>query len=273
MKRIILSILYGTIFAAVLGLLGYSILVEKRQDAAFLLKALLCVISIGTAFVVTLTGSRNIRIAANKKILYQKKFPEYVKRAFALDSKSEKKFYQAIDLYTQGNPAAALSILEKLRDHCQQGDDRYAVVTFSALCMHDLHWHQKAAEAYEYSLQMYHNSSIASNMGLCYERLGDYDRATDAYMLAIRLDPGNAFAYNNLAVLRIRQGDYEEALTCAENAVELNQRMPQALNSMAVCHYMLGNMDEYQRYFRQAVSAGSDGAKLKAYIASLDAAI
>jgi hypothetical protein len=46
--------------------------------------------------------------------------------------------------------------------------------------------------------------------------------------------------------------------------------MPQALGCAAVCSAMLGNEEEYRSYYRQAVSAGYDGNKIKNTIAALN---
>lgn len=274
MKRIILLILYGAVFLVCIGLLAVSALSDTKQDLSFWLKGSAVTISIGGAFIATLLGTPAApKKVAHKKTYYKTKFAEYIGRAFAMDAKAEKKLYQAIDFYVQQKPSAALSILEKLRDECQQRDDIYAVATFTGLCCHDLKLYDKAIGHYTRSLQLRAHSTIASNMGLCHERLGNYDPAVEAYLFATDIDPQNAYAHNNLAVLLIRLGEYERALGYAEQAVSINQRMPQALNSLAVCHYMMGNMEQYQKYYRQAVSAGSDGAKLKAYIASLDATV
>jgi tetratricopeptide (TPR) repeat protein len=270
--RVFLSIFYGIVLLAAIAVLVIAAL-EERQNAAFWLKGSLVIVTLTAAFIGSLTGAPAQKNMGSKKHLYRERYSAFMGRAFAMDAKAEKKLIKAVDCYAHNKPADALPILKQLYDVCQSQEDRYAVVTFMGLCLHDMHAHAKAAEMYTFSLQMKAHSTIASNMGLCYERMGNYDAAADAYTQAIRIKPDNAFAHNNLAVMQIRQGNYAEALLSAEQAVNINHRMPQALNSMAVCHYMLGNMEEYQKYYRQAVSAGADGETLKAYIRSLDATV
>lgn len=269
MKRTIALILYGLVLLGCIGLLVYAAL-TRQQDISFWLKGASVTLLVGASFIATLTGQAAPRRTGNRNRQYKEQYGEFIGQAFALDPKAEKQLYKAIDCYVRDKPADALPILKQLYDRCQQADDRFAVVTFAALSLHDMHLYDKAAAQYAYALQLRSHSTLASNMGLCFERMGDAARAMDAYQLAAQIDPENAYAHNNMAVLLIRQGDYEEALLAAEQAVKINHRMSQALNSMAICHYMLGNREEYQRYYRLAVSAGSDGERLKAFIASLD---
>ncbi len=270
--RILAPILYGAVLLASIVVLVMGIL-EGRQEVSFWLKGGLVIVSLTAAFIASLTGERTRKNLGSKKNLYHAHYGKFIGRAFETDAKAEKQFIKAVDCYAQDKPADGLPILKKLYDQCQTQDDRYAVVTFMALCLNDMQVYQKAIEMYAFSLRIKANSTIASNLGLCYERIGDYASAMDAYKQAIAIDPDNAFAHNNMAVVLIRQSNYEEALQYAGRAVRINQRMPQALNSMTVCHYMLGNMDEYQKYYRQAVSAGVDGDKLKSYLKSLDATV
>ncbi len=270
--RILMSIFYGIVLLAAVAVLLIAAL-EEKQDFSFWLKGGLVVVSLTAAFIGSLTGASAQKNMGSKKHLYRERYGSFIGRAFAMDAKAEKKLFKAIDRYATDKPADGLPILRKLYDECQSQEDRYAVVTFMGLCLDDMQVCDKAIEMYDFSLRMKPSSTIASNMGLCYNRIGDYEQAMESYQQAIAIDAENAYAHNNMAALLIRQGDYEEALLAAEQAVEINHRMPQALNAMAVCHYMLGNMDEYQKYYRQAVSAGSDGTKLKAYIRSLDATV
>ncbi|MBQ9083978.1 MAG: tetratricopeptide repeat protein [Clostridia bacterium] len=270
--RILMPVFYGVVLLAALAVLVIAVMTEK-QDLSFWLKGGLVIVTMTAAFIGSLTGSPSQKNVGSKKSLYHERYGEFIGRAFETDPKAGKKFLKAVDCYAHDKPADGLPILKKLYDVCQTQEDRYAVVTFMALCLDDMQIRDKAIEMYAFSLRMKQNTTIASNMGLCHERIGEYEPAMAAYEQSIAIDPNNAFAHNNMAVLLIRQGDYEGGLRCAEKAVNINHRMPQALNSMAVCHYMLGNMDEYQKYYRQAVSAGSDGPRLKAYIKSLDATV
>jgi Flp pilus assembly protein TadD len=51
-----------------------------------------------------------------------------------------------------------------------------------------------------------HESMIHNLVGICYASLGDKNTAAGAYAEAIRLDPNNALAMNNLAALQMNRG-------------------------------------------------------------------
>ena len=100
--------------------------------------------------------------------------------------------------------------------------------------------------------------------------MGNAEASEAAYLNAIKVDEKNAFAWNNLAGLYFRRSEYDQALEYSEQAIALDAKMPQALSAAAVCSGLLGKQEEYERYYRQAVSAGYDGQKIKNTIRSLD---
>ena len=130
--------------------------------------------------------------------------------------------------------------------------------------------YKKAIAQYEAAIQIHPNSSLYSNMGLCYQRLGQADPAVSCYQKAISLDSTNAVAHNNLASHYFRQGDYTEALRCSKDAIAINAKMHQALSCAAVCCALLGDETEYKKYYRQAVAAGYDGNTIKNTITRLN---
>lgn len=261
-------ILYSILLAIMLGLLGYEVFYLHNSDSGFYLKAGLALIAILAAMIRSATGSR--RRVSNKKAVYSKAYAPFIGSAFSREPKLEKRFYNAVDLYNRNKPAAAVTQLEKLRTHCSHSDDYYALTVFTALCYDDMRLYAEAAALYEKAVQMRPNSTLVSNMGLCFDRMGDSAAAMDAYQQAVQLDDKNFTAYNNMAQLCIRTGDFVSGLECAQTAVSLNGKMPQALNALTICHYMLGHQAEYEQSFRQAVSCGSDAKALKAYLKSMD---
>ncbi len=251
----------------VAGLLYYEGFVTKELDSGDIAKAVLILAGLVLAAVRTKKPRRQV---SNKKVAYEKAYPDFIQNVFSEDKKLEKKFFHAVDDYNQNKPAAALKKLEALRKDCQRTSDLYAVTVFTALCLDEMRAYEKAIQQYYGAFQIRPNSTLASNMGLCYERLGEPNRAIDAYTTAIQTDKTNAFAFNNLGTLYFREGDYETALEYAEAAIAVNPRMPQALSLAAICSAVMGQQEPYQRYYRQAVAAGYDGSKIKAVIKSLD---
>ena len=268
MKKWMLLVLYALLFAVLIGLVVYEVLVKENLSGDFYLKAGL--IGISALFGIVRLFGNPARSAANRRTTYQKTYAEFIDGAFRDDKKLENRFYKALNLYTKCKYAASLDILKDLRPHSVCMADRYAVTVFQGLCCHNLNLYKDALNYYQAAMQIRPNSTLACNQGVCHQRLGDYGAASEAYYRASQLDPDNANPYNNMAQLCIRAGDYEEALEYASAAYERNQTLVPALNALAICHYMLGNQEEYTHWYRQAISCGSDGAKLKRYIQSLD---
>ncbi len=255
----------GSLQAAI-GLLCYYIFVQKELNTSQIIKCVLIVLGAIASILKTGKPSR----PTNKKAAYQKAYGEFIQNAFSDEPKLEKKLYAAIDDYNQGKPDAALHKLQKLRKECQRTSDLYAVTSFMALCCDDLHLHEEAIVHYDAATKMRSNSTLYSNRGLCLQALGRFEDARKAYENAIRVNPQNAYALNNLAGLCFRESDYEGALDHAEDALAINAKLPQALSIAAVCCALQGYENEYTDYYRRAVAAGYDGNKIKQLIRQLD---
>ena len=268
MKKWMYGVLYGLVLAFLFVVVGYEVLVTKNFDTSFFVKAGLCAAALITSILKIFV--KPVKASSNRRALYRKAYAEFIEGAFTSDKKLEKKLFDALEAYNQQKYAASLDMLNKLLPQCTCTADRYAVTVFQALCCHDMNLFQEAISYYEAALLIRPNTKLASNQGMCHEKLGNYEAASKAYHRAAQLDPNNASAFNNMAQMCMRSGDYSYALEYATLAYERNQKLVPALNALAVCNYMLGNREEYERWYRQAVSSGSDPAKLKTYIASLD---
>lgn len=260
-------ILPGLLILAVIGLLVYQGVVEKSLETDNLTRGVIIILgAVGTMF-----KKPKQRPVSNKKALYQKAYPEFIQEPFAGEPKLERKFYDAVHDYNRNKPAAAIAKLEALRKECQRTADLRAVTVFTALCLDDLGRYQESLAKYDAARKIRDCSTLASNMGLCAYRLGNFNQAQDYYEEAIQLDKTNAYAYNNLSTLYFAVGDYESALAAAEDAISCNEKLPQALSTAAICYKLLGDEEGYTGYYRRAVSAGYDGDKIKRVIKKLDA--
>jgi len=210
------------------------------------------------------------RTVINKKALYEKAYAEYIQNVFYEEPRLEKRFYSAVEDYNQNKPSAALRKLEKLRPQCQRTADLRAVTIFTALCLDEMQLYSEAIIQYDAALHIRSNSTLYSNKGLCLQRIGQYQAAKASYLLAIQVDPKNAYAHNNLASLYFRQGLYADSLAAAQEAIAIDEKMPQANSTAAMCSYLLGNCADYERYYRQAVANGYDGQKIKAVLRALN---
>lgn len=261
-------ILFTLLIIAALGLLGYQIFIEKDLDANQITKAALIIVGA----ILSILRKPQPKIS-NKKATYAKAYSEYIQNAFQDSPKQERQFYDAVHLYNLNKPDKAVEKLEKLRKDCQNSNELRAVTVFTALCLDEMQLYEKAIAQYQAALNIRNSSSLRSNMGLCYQKLGNYEEAENCYGQAMQLDPKNAYAINNLSALYFRLGNYDEALDIAVEAIEVDGSMRQALTTAAICCGILGYTEEYERYYRQAVSNGADGKRIKELIKSMDASL
>ena len=200
---------------------------------------------------------------------YRETYGDLIGNAFWNDKKAEALFCRALDAYNASLYSTALKRLERLSEQAGSSDDRFTIAVFSALCYDDMKQPKQAIVYYQQALLYRENSTVYSNMGISYRNLGNAEKALDAYEEAIKLDPSNAYPYNNAANLLIDQGDYEAALSYAQKATEINQRFRQAYTAQAICHAMRKNTEQYEIAVRKAVACGENRQRLETVIASL----
>ena len=259
-------ILYCLVILGAVALLAYQGMVEKSLESGDIVKCGLII----AAAVVGMVKKPKSKVV-NKKAVYQKAYAEHIQGAFEGDSKLERQFYNAIHDYNRNKPSAAIAKLDKLRKECQRSADLRAVTVFTALCCDDMGLYEQAVKHYEAANAIRPNSSIASNMGLCYQRMGNTELAEKNYLQAISLDPANAFAYNNLSSMYFREAQYETALEYAKKALEIDNHMPQALSTASICCGLMKDRDGYEKYYRLAVANGYDGRKITATLQRMTA--
>ncbi len=264
-KKGIFIAIYIILILAALGFLGYQIIVLK--DTSDLVKPALVIIALFASLMKVITGKgrrRRPSVAALKR-----DYAELVSGAFTDEPAMEKKFYSALQDFNMDRYSSAMKKLDALRLNVSRSADRFAIELFTALCYDEQEQYENAIRHYNAALQYKESSTAASNLGLCYTRVGNDRYAIEAYKRAVRADQGNAFPLNNLAQLYIRTGEYEEARNYAQQALAINSRMVQALSAMAIACAMLGDLEGYEKYYRQAVANGYDGSKIRNYLHSL----
>lgn len=262
-------ILPGLVILAVVGLLGYEAFVSKDMQPSNIVRGGLIIA--GAVLVMVKKPQKRTRVS--KKTLYRSAYPQFIQEPFADDPKLEKQFYNAIHNYSTGSPSKAVEALNKLRGECRNSQEIYSVTVFSALSLYDMGRWQEALSLYDNARKIKDCSTLASNMGICCNRLGDFDRAAELYEEAIQLDSKNAAAYNNLSALYFAKGEYENSLAAAKDALECQENMPQALSAAAICSKLLGDEEGYDSYYRRAVAAGYDGATIKKVVKKLNSKI
>ena len=255
--------LYIVLVLAALGFLGYQLFIQK--DTSNLLRPAIIIIGL-LASLIKVISSKGKRPSA---AAIKKNYASLISGAFTDNPAMEKKFLSALQDYNMDRYSSALKKLDALRLNASCIADRFAIEFFTALCYDEQQQYETAIRHYNAALHNKEDSTAASNLGLCYSRIGNDRYAIDAYKRAVRADRSNPFPLNNLAQLYIRTGEYDEAKHYAQQALALNSRMPQALSAMAIACAMTDDQAGYEKYYRQAVANGYDGSKIRNYLQSL----
>jgi tetratricopeptide (TPR) repeat protein len=112
------------------------------------------------------------------------------------------------------------------------------------------------------------NAAPDANLGILYERLQRFDEARRAYQDAIRKQPDNLTALNNLAYLDADAGiNLDQALAYAQRVRAKRPEDPNVLDTLALICLKKNLTDDGLRMLRDAVSRKPDSATLRLHLA------
>lgn len=266
----IINLIYILLIAAGVGLLLYDIFVEKEVGIVSYIRTTVLILG---AILGLLKINRSGKGTVTRKAIYQRDYGRHIGNAFRSMPKEERRFYAALDDYQKGNNAAVVKKLTALSRGCRGSAEQYPIQLFMGLAFAEQGYHEEAVNAYTKALMTRPTATAASNLGNSYMNMGNFEKAMEYYKRSVEIDADYAPGYCNIAHLLIREAEYEEALPYALRAAELDRKLLPALSGKAICYYMLGRQKEYEQAYREAVTAGYDGTKLKNYIRKLDASL
>ena len=232
---------------------------DKANKITVALAAVLFV----TVSVVLLRIRPDYSLADKEK--YADKYKDTIGDAFKNDRKSFKQLIQAIVHLNYHEYKKAIKKLDRLAEtSCAEPCDYSAVLAIKALCLEAQQLNNAAIETYE-ELLMYDNSCSDAwfKLGFLYSQKGESVKCEKAYLNAIRCNPENALAYNNIAILYFRRGDAEKTLEYALRAIELKPDMYQAMSAASLAYKMMGDYENSEKYFRLFCINGGNAASLK----------
>ncbi|HEX7878904.1 MAG TPA: tetratricopeptide repeat protein [Candidatus Eisenbacteria bacterium] len=99
-------------------------------------------------------------------------------------------------------------------------------------------------------------AGLETSLGLAYSQLGLTSSATRAYETAIRQDPNDAAALNNLGLLRMNDDRNDEAERFLKQALAVRPRFSEAWNNYGTLLQKLGRYDEAIEAFQSSLSIG-----------------
>lgn len=248
--KILYYVLAGGIALFAIGYLIYEIVWKGIFDISHIMRTLLIVATMILAIYRVASGMGRGRKKHSEQF-FRENYGQHIGKAFLIPTKESKKFFAALEYYQYNQPAKLVDAMRGLESVCTNNEERFAVAFFKALGYDEMKSYKNAAEAYEKALFYREDSTAASNAGICYQRLGDSEKAIDAYRYAIKIDPENAYPYNNLAQIYIRKENYEEAYAYAETAISKQENFRQAYSAKAIACAMLGRKEEFEEAARK----------------------
>ena len=96
--------------------------------------------------------------------------------------------------------------------------------------------------------------SVYCNAGICYDLLGDKQKALELYDKGIELNPNEFFILNNRSAIRRVFDDYENGIKDAVRATTANPNFAPAYSNEAVMHYDLNQLDQAEECCLKALS-------------------
>ena len=92
---------------------------------------------------------------------------------------------------------------------------------------HGRHEYEKALMTLEQRLELAPNTAVYCNAGICYDLLGDKQKALELYDKGIELNPNEFFILNNRSAIRRVFDDYENGIKDAVRATTANPNFAQ----------------------------------------------
>lgn len=189
--------------------------------------------------------------------------------AFANDEDLRAKFNSAVADYAASMPKACLNKLSQLEPQCKTDADIYAVTVMTGMAKALSGDFEAVIKLYNKAVILCPTPDLAGALGSAHQRLGELDKAIDAYEFALDLDPENLDARSALATAFVANGDFEKAIDASQEVLDRDETNASALATIAICHGVLGDDDLSSGYTEKAVAQGYKRDKIAATIPAL----
>lgn len=124
--------------------------------------------------------------------------------------------------------------------------------------------YEKAIDLYSSVMDMTEKNSpnyadLLYRRGGSYERIGNYKRADEDLLAALKLIPNNSYVLNYLAYSWLERNiNINDAIVMLEKAYNQNENDPYIIDSVGWGYYLIGRYNDAEKYMRRAVELMPD---------------
>jgi tetratricopeptide (TPR) repeat protein len=175
----------------------------------------------------------------------------------------------ALGLHMQGRTEEAAIEVERALELGEPGSDLFGIAGNLHFQLGDF---AKAAGHFAKLRSLVPDHPTAGfNLGVCYERLGKYEQAIEAFTTAASRHNQLWQAHVGLGYCHLRLGRYNRALQAFQDSLELQPGSEKALFGMAVALQFLGRLDEAEDVYVRLLPQYSENVEMLANLVVLAA--
>jgi len=126
-------------------------------------------------------------------------------------------------------------------------------------CYEKLGAYTKAVEAYQQAIRVDPNiAATYSALGKAYSNLGNYIKAIESFKQAIRIDPDNGKAYYNMGLAYFKLHDFTQAIEACKRTIRIDPDNVDAYFLLGGAYGVLGCNKDAIEVFKQAIRIDPD---------------
>lgn len=262
-KSAIWVVVLTLLILAIVGLYLYEVLWLDVPYTEHLLRSVLIVSSLVVTMCRLLAGRGKTGLA-----VYENAYAQELGNAFADQPSLRKKLLRACRLYNEAKYAKALKCLFALYRRAQSAKDAVPVLLFIALCYTDARMHSDGIKAYEELLKIDpFNAQAHNNKALLHMAEGSFETALVHYERAMAYKPDYYRACCNRANCYFRMGEYDNAIEDGLRALQMKNNGAEAAGLLAVIYALRQDEENKKKYYHLAITSGKSPEDLNRAIA------
>ena len=96
--------------------------------------------------------------------------------------------------------------------------------------------------------------SVLNNIGLVYEKMGNFKKGIEYYKKCNDIQPGQVILINNLANVYVRAGQWEKAISLLEKIINVDYAKEKNSERYALCLFNVKSKEETRNFINNAIT-------------------